>query len=983
MTQPRLKYTLYAVFILSGFSGLVYESIWSHYLKLFLGHAAYAQALVLVLFMGGMALGAWLVSRFVQRIKNLLLAYAVLEGLIGLLGLMFDPLFGLIQAVAFTHIIPSLGSPALVYTSKIIISSLLLLPPSLLLGATFPLMSSGFIRTFPGEPGKSLALLYFSNSIGAALALPLSAFFLIAHLGLPGTLSLAASINLLIAVVVWVLARPRITDSKPVVTSSSGLTGAHLFLTLSFFTGMASFIYEVTWIRMLSMVLGASTYAFELMLSAFITGLAIGGYVVHKKIDRMNNPALYAAGVQIAMGLLALMTIFMYGYSFEAMSLLMTALDETGPGYALFSVFSHLIALMIMLPATICAGMTLPLFTYALLRKGQAENCIGQVYAANTLGAICGVLFTVFAGLPLLGVKGSIVIGALIDISIGLVLLALYQTAPRLRPVLYAATAISLALVIAASLFQFNTKMMASGVFRHGITELDEKTDILYHRDGKTASVTVTEWDKTKVTIMTNGKPDAAITMAAGAPPSIDEATMTLLAALPLSVHPQAKTIANIGMGSGLTAHTALLMPGVERVDTIEIEEAIIEGAGHFRAATDKVFTDPRSRIHLDDARTWFSGNPSGYDIIISEPSNPWVSGVASLFTTEFYSLARAHLNSDGILVQWIHIYELNTPLLTSILKAIAENFPYYSIYFADDGDLILLASVDSPLPMPDPAIFGPDSMRQQLARVHVRHLEDLRYRFIGDQSLYNPFLAQIDIRANSDYYPVLELGAEQARFMQENVTELLNLRLSTVPVLDILYGESGVRVDNPSRTDYFPDQQVIDAYKLYEYFSQKVFDQSIISPIASLNFLQSAATNCEQQYNLTVWEDSFYIIFSMTAATLTQGQLDEIIRVITPQCAARPATTVQQHWLTLFSSFNVRNYPQMTAALVELVDTGSGRTVEQQKFLYTWLLTTLIKTGEHQKASLLWNDYMKNLFDVNGKVPLEIQILLALVDDK
>jgi spermidine synthase len=981
MTQTR--FTLYTVFILSGFSGLVYESIWSHYLKLFLGHAAYAQALVLVMFMGGMALGAWLVSRFVHRIKNLLMAYAALELLIGLLGLLFDPMFGYVQAIAYTHIIPALGNPTLVNVVKFLISALLLLPPSLLLGATFPLMSSGFIRTFPDAPGKSLALLYFSNSIGAALALPVSAFFLIDHLGLPGTLNLAAAVNLLVAFIVWSLTRDLTTDSKPAASSTGRLSGSQLFLVLSFFTGMASFIYEVTWIRMLSMVLGASTYSFELMLSAFITGLAIGGYLVRKRIDQLGDPALFAAGVQIAMGLCALMTIFMYGYSFEAMSLLMTALDETGPGYVLFSAFSHMITLLIMLPATICAGMTLPLFTYALIRRGHAENCIGQIYAANTLGAICGVLFTVFIGLPLLGVKGSIVIGAAIDICLGMVLLGLYRTVPRIRPILYVTTVVALVYISAASLFQFNTKMMASGVFRHGVAELDDKTDILYHRDGKTASVTVTGWDKTKVTIMTNGKPDAAITMAAGAPPSIDEATMTLLAALPLSVHPQARTIANIGMGSGLTAHTALLMPGVERVDTIEIEEAIIEGAGLFRPATERVFSDPRSFIHLDDARTWLSSRRSGYDIIISEPSNPWVSGVASLFTTEFYRLARTRLNSDGVLVQWIHIYELNTQLLVSILKAIADNFPYYSVYFADDGNLILIASVDTPIAMPDQTIFESEAMKQQLDRVYVRHLEDLRYRFLGDQSLYNPFLARFDIRANSDYYPVLDLGAEKARYLRENVTDLLNLRLSTVPILDILYGETAIRTANPSRTDYFPDQQALDAYKLYEYFSQKVFDQTIISPIASLNFLQSAASNCNQEYNLTVWVDSFYIILSKTVGTLTGSQLDEIIRAITPQCAARPGTELQQHWLTLFNSFNSRNYTQMTAALVELLDSQSGLNMEQQKFLYTWLLTTLIKTGEHAKAALLWNDYMKNLFEVNGKVPLELQMLLAILNTK
>jgi len=977
MTSIHIKRALFALFTLSGFTGLIYESIWSHYLKLFLGHAAYAQALVLIIFMGGMAIGAWLVSRLTHRPGNLLVYYAVIEGAIGLFGLIFDPVYQFVYAVSFENIIPILGNPFSVHVYKILIASLLILPQSLLLGATFPLMSGGFIRRFPDAPGESISLLYFFNSIGAAIALLISAFYLIGKLGLPGTIFAAGLVNIIIAVIVFMLVKQPPMPAPP-VTSGSFLSKPGLLLAVSFFTGMASFIYEVTWIRMLSMVLGASTFSFELMLSAFITGLAIGGYLIRKRIERLQDPVIFAANVQIVMGLFALLTIFLYGYSFEIMAFFMSALDETEQGYILFSLYSHTIALFIMLPATICAGMTLPLFTFILLKRGHGEKSIGQIYSSNTLGAIAGILFAVFIGMPVLGIKGSILSGAVIDIAAGLVLLGATTQTVRSRYPVYITALVTVPVIFTLFFFEFNARALASGVFRHGIAELDDKSEILFHQDGRTASVSVSNWDNTKVTIMTNGKPDAAITMAADQPPSIDEATMTLLAALPLSVYPDARTIANIGMGSGLTSHTALNIPGVVRVDTIEIEAAIVKGAEYFIPKVRKVYDDPRSHIYIDDARTFFSTYQSRYDVIISEPSNPWVSGVSSLFSAEFYQMARSHLNKNGLLVQWIHIYELDIELLVSVLKAISINFPYYSIYFADEGDLILLASVDKPVGLPDRSIFDSPEMKTQLSTVHVHNLEDLRFRFLGDQALYNPFLQTFDIPANSDFYPVLDLGAEKSRFLQENLSGLLNLRLSTVPILDILYDETGYRTGNLSPTRYFSSQNAENAHKIHEYFSEKVFDKENINAIASLNFLLSAAASCDQEYIHTVWVDSIFLILSNTVSYLTSNQLDEIINAITPRCDMASMPAAQQNWLNLFRAYSGRNYTDMVEIIVELLDTETFLNLEQRKYLMTSLLAGLVKTGEITKASVLWKDYMSVLYAANGDIPLEIQLLLA-----
>ena len=980
MPKNLTKSAYYVLFTLSGFAGLVYETVWSHYLKLILGHAAYSQALVIIIFMGGMAGGAWITSRLASEHRNLLLHYAFIELVIGLFGAGFDPAFQEIYSITFTNILPALDNPVLIQSYKFLVTSLLILPQSLLLGATFPLMTEGFIRKFPKKPGQSISLLYFYNSLGAAIAALVSAFYLIGTLGISGTIFTSGMINIFIAALVFCLSKNDM-DTNMSRNSATMFDGSRLLLFVSFLTGLSSFIYEVTWIRMLSLVLGASTYAFELMLSAFITGLAIGGYFISKYLDSIARPAFLAAIIQVVMGVFAIITIFLYGYSFEMMSFFMAAIDETYQGYYLFSLFSHSIALAIMLPTTVCAGMTLPILTYILLEPGKNNKCIGQVYASNTLGGIIGVLFTVFVGLPVFGLKGALLTGALIDISLGLILFNTFTYKTRLKsPVLITVVILFVAICLVTP-FKFNYKMLASGVFRHGSAELDDKTSILFHKDGKTASVTVSEWDHKKITIMTNGKPDAAITMDINEPPSIDEATMTLLAALPLSIYPEARTIANIGMGSGLTAHTVLAMPGIERIDTIEIEKEIINGAKYFQPETERIFKDSRSHIHIDDARTYFSTQQIGYDIIISEPSNPWVSGVSSLFTTEFYTLIRTHLNTGGLMVQWIHMYELNMEILVSVLKAISENFSYFQIYFADDGDLILLASESNPIKSPHEAIFGNTTMKNQLARVHVHNIDDLRFRYLGDQSLYKPFINTFPIKTNSDYYPVLDLQAERSRFLRDSISELLNMRLSPVPILDILYSETGYRTLPLSPNDYFSTQNSEEAKLLFTYFSNKVFDKSIVEDIAKLNYLLASAVDCNNEFNYSIWVDSFFMMLNKFTIYLAPDQMDKIINAITPKCKTGIQNSNILRWIELLSSLRTNNYILMRDTLVELLEPVEQLDPEQRKNLMTWLLVTLVKTGEYSKVEILWKEFMAEMYPNNISTPLEIRILLAIAN--
>src|SRR5436190_2149250 len=318
---------LYLLFTASGFAGLIYESIWTNYLKLFLGHAAYAQSLVLVVFMGGMAAGAAWCGKRSTRMTNPLKAYAAVEALVGLAALVFHAVFVALTDWSYDWLLPALGNEWLALAAKLGVSCLIILPQSVLLGATFPLMSAGLVRAAPHVAGESLAMLYFTNSLGAAAGVLTSGFVLVAAFGLPGTLRVAGAMNLAIALVVALIARP--LHDRPLPAQAAAQRGVPLLLAVAFFTGLASFVYEVSWIRMLSLVLGASTHSFEVMLAAFIFGLALGGLAVRRRIDAAREPAHLLARVQIAMGLAALASLPLYDYTFSLMEALMQALARS------------------------------------------------------------------------------------------------------------------------------------------------------------------------------------------------------------------------------------------------------------------------------------------------------------------------------------------------------------------------------------------------------------------------------------------------------------------------------------------------------------------------------------------------------------------------------------------------------------------------------------------------------------------------------
>ncbi|MFV1986919.1 MAG: fused MFS/spermidine synthase [Gemmatimonadota bacterium] len=790
---------LYIAFFLSGAAGLVYEVVWTRYLALFVGHSAEAQILVIGMFLGGLALGSVLVGRVSERIRRPLRAYALAEVVIAVMGLGFHFVFEGVTGAAYSVLFPSLSSAALVSSLEWVIASLLVFVPAVALGTTFPLMAAGVTRLSGGSPGRVIGSLYCLNSLGGAVFVLVAGFGLIPAIGLPGTLAVAVLLNLLAAggaetarrmtpPVAFLADADTADDTGPApltdVDPSRNLRG--LLLGTAALTAIASFGYQIGWIRMLSLVMGSATHAFEIMLSAFILGLAIGAFLIRRAADSSPRPLRTLGRIQWLMGALALATLPVYAASFGWIGNLLAVLPDTAAGYRGFNVARFAIAIAVMLPATTLAGMTLPLITSTMIRARSGERAIGLVYGVNTAGAIVGVMLAGLVGLPLLGLKGILVAGALLDMALGVMLLGWDADARRSTraagpgglerygpPV--GAGALTVGVVaLAMTGVHLDQAMLTSGVFRYGTVD-PATLQVLYYADGRTATVGVHRTGTDGLVVLTsNGKPDASLTTrwisaveSGGDPQPIaqqDESTQMLMSLISLAYAPTARRAAVIGHGSGVSGHFLLTDPDLDSLVTIEIEPRIVDASMLFYPANRLVFDDDRSRIAIADARAFLAQGGQPYDIILSEPSNPWVSGVSSLFTVEFYRKVRDRLSPSGVFAQWIHLYEIDDRLVGSMVAAIHEVFPSYAAYLVGDGDMMIVAGTSNRLPSPDWSHLDGRTLLHEtrhFPRLRPDHLEGLKLFERGDVAAL--FSRWTD--PNSDYRPILDTRAERARF--------------------------------------------------------------------------------------------------------------------------------------------------------------------------------------------------------------------------
>ncbi|HET7548917.1 MAG TPA: fused MFS/spermidine synthase [Usitatibacter sp.] len=984
---------IFVLFMVSGFGGLIYESVWTHYLKLFLGHSAYAQTLVLVVFIGGLAIGAWICARMASRIANPLRWYAAAELAVGAMAIVFHPVFVGVTNWGYSTLLPAACAPEhSICAAQWILSALLLLPQSVLIGATFPLVSSAVLRLDPELPGHHVSMLYFLNSLGAVFGVLASIFVLIPAFGLHGTLAFAGLVNTVLAVGAFLLALR--TPPAFAVTALPPATGGleeparrmlAILLATAFLTGLSSFIYEIVWIRMLSLVLGASTYSFELMLASFILGLALGGLWIRRRVDAIEDPVRFLGVVQVVMGVAAAATIPVYYGSFDFMAWLLGSVARNNGGFVLFNLASTSIALLVMLPATFCAGMTLPLITYRLLRSSSGERALGLVYSVNTLGSIAGVVLAVHLLMVWLGARNALLAGAAIDVALGVALIAYRVRGDSRHPATWAIPVGVIGLVIVAVAFPVDMRRSASGVFRTGLAHLLPATQVTYHKDGKTATVDIID-DKVLRAIRTNGKTDAAITVDPTKRPSTDELTMGLLAILPLAQAPQAKTAAVIGFGSGMSTDIMLRSPNIERVDTIEIEPAMVEGAHKFLPFVQRAFNDPRSHVILDDAKSYFARGRHRFDIIVSEPSNPWVSGVASLFTEEFYRRLAESLNDGGILSQWMHTYEMDAVTLASIFNALSKTFPDFIAYSSNEADIVIIARKGKPLGEPDLQVLRWPAMRPMVERLKLGDPAVLARRSFGTAASVLALFRPMGVPANSDYRPLVELRASKTRFTQERVMELTELQAAGMPLLEMFDGTFHP-ADHPvdALPATVPERAALDAWGFHDVIVNPSFVPPTSAPRSdsrehAARLIALWATDCAARIPFERLLPSMVTVAEVVNPHLAREVAMETWRVLDRSPCAQRLAPGERRWLDLFTAVAARDPAAMSRIGGELLEANRAGHDSRTQYAFEATVTGLVCQGRMAEANKLFEEGTRDWL-APGTAPMALRYLYSIAN--
>ena len=798
---------VYLLFALSGIAGLVYEGTWARYLKIFLGHSSYGQILTLCIYMGGLGIGSFLAARLLKGIKRPLRAYALTEIAIGVGGFLYHPVYVHMTDWFYDSSWSSQMSSQGANAVKIALSVATTVPVAILLGMTFPFIAAGLMRRHLDSGRVSVPLLYFTNSFGAAVGLLFASYLLIPVLGTQGTLCMAAVLNLLLGVAFWNISKKlegdhdqghaktlASRDEATVVMSrdprsgddNTGKTGddragdddlghagyRHLlieqqnpspraFLLLALATGLTSFIYEVVWIRLLSLMMGSSTHSFDQMVSAFILGLALGSLVSRRLL---RKDALVVLGLaQVLMGFFALSTIYSHQVFFGLMNGSNLFFRDSNVGYVGWSAFKYLLAVFWMVPTSFFAGMTLPCLTFIISRATHSEAPVGKVYGYNTFGAILGSVVGGLFLIPMLQLKWSLAVSAIADMAIGVALLAFYRPAWRRSPIFWGLLVLA---TFPVFFVDFDSQMVTAGVFRGHKTYL--RYEKVWVSSGKTATISFHE-SPIHLYVKTNGKPDASIRKDRSKPIGGDEITQAATAFMSMATRNEPYEAGMVGFGSGMAAKYLLCDPLLQRLDIVEIEGEMLHLAQRFRPYNARAFDDPRSHLYVDDARTFFHTHGHKYDLLLSIPSNPWVSGVSSLFSAEFYTHIRRYLKPGGTLVQWMQLYEFDNTLMLYILKALEQSFPYVAIYrIPEEPDIVILAS-DQPIRQKYMDRFATtDSIKADLDGIHRPWWYFGEQNFMATSKGLAPLLDSA--KPNSEFAPWVDNRAEMTRWAVDDV---------------------------------------------------------------------------------------------------------------------------------------------------------------------------------------------------------------------
>lgn len=676
------------LFALSGFTGLCYETVWFKRLGHIWGSSSLAMASVIAAFLLGLGLGARLFGAFADRTRRPLVWYGVFEILIGLIALALPEAIGWISERAAPLSVTLGDRPLLLGIARVALTFALIGPPCMLMGATLPILT----RQLAGlgiSVGKSAAWLYAFNTLGAAAGAYAAGFHLLDTLGLVWTNALAAALNIAVGIAAIAIARRTQLDVEtrveaPQTASDDGQRGR--VLTVALGTGCASIALQMLWARELALLVGPTTYAFSSCLWVFILGVGLGSLVFRIRLERAGGLEATLCAASATVVLPALVGWAVRPQLAEWMGYLREARIEATANAMLCSAVSAVLEFV----PTLGMGMVFPaLIELTRSSASRAGSVVGRVYAWNTLGSVAGAALTSMVLVPNLGSFWSMRAA-----------LGVYALAPVL---LFGARGVSLATSVVCAIallaqwrasdpLDTNLGAYLYGAQNAATTRAGFKP--LYFAEGPSCNVLVLEGEpfptpfldrppERLINLRVHGKIDAS---------SANDMTMQLgMAYIPRLLHPDAREVVVIGMGSGVTLGAAAVFDGTHAT-CCEIEPAIVEGARFFELFNHGVLERDDVRIVLDDGRSYVQGHHGGWDLILSQPSNPWIAGVANLFTEDFYRTARAKLARGGLFAQWIQAYSFTARDFALVLRTLTRVFPHCVLLRVSDYDLLLVA---------------------------------------------------------------------------------------------------------------------------------------------------------------------------------------------------------------------------------------------------------------------------------------------------
>ena len=770
------------LFLISGGCGLIYEVVWTRLFTVIIGNTVFSVSAILTVFMAGLALGSRLAGKLLdQRPIPLARAYALLEAGIGVYNLLLpfflkaaDPFFGSLYSSAYQ-------SFWILELARLLISFALLIVPATLMGATLPILIRLYVKNI-ASVGAQAGRVYAVNTLGAALGAAAAGFLLVPYIGVTFALYLAAALNLCIALVAWQAGRK---DETVSVVHETGDTapGPRIFLVAMLLSGVAALMNEVAWTRVLGLVVGPTTYAFTLMLCAMITGLAFGAAAGSHLTRRYEVRPSTFAWIEVGVGFSSLALVPAFGHLPVWIG---TLVKRYAASFAALQVLDLFLFFGLLLVPTMLLGMTFPI---AAKLYAKSDSLLGTevsaIYAFNTIGGIVGSLAAGFILIPRIGSQKTLIFAAVLSAATG-VLLTLGTRAkardyigdrrgssnivagfsPRsYREWLPAAGAL---LIIPGLFFipRWDPELMASGAYKYAPyypSNSDMETmltagDLLYFKEGATTTVSAKR-DRGKVSLAIDGKIDATD---AG-----DMITQKLLAHIPLLVSKSAKNVAIIGLGSGVTAGAALKHP-IEKLDVVEISPEVVDASRFFSHVNHNALNDPRTELIVGDGRNHLRYANRQYDVVISEPSNPWMSGMASLFTREFFREARLRLAPGGIHCQWFHGYNMSIDDVRTVIATFRTEFPHAMLWTLTEYDFLLLGS-PSPLTIDEHVLqHNFERVSGDLKEVRIQDLYSVTsLLFLRDQELDRFAEGAV---LNTDDRPVLEFRAP--RFIHANTAD-------------------------------------------------------------------------------------------------------------------------------------------------------------------------------------------------------------------